>query len=115
MAFTWRSDNRVTSVRDPAGDSFEYGYANLFINGTLRFSILGSADYPSPLGLIEYRYPFHVGSASQPQSLLGVRLDGLLSFNYEYFSEGRVSRSGPVVQAGTITTPMTACFESPTR
>lgn len=83
ISFTWGANGRVSSLTDPSGNVWAYGYnAN---------NILVSASSPGPSPDIrQYLYE----SSVSPYLLTGIVVNGLRYSTYVYQGDGRVSVSG---------------------
>jgi RHS repeat-associated protein len=81
---TW-TNNRVTTVRDPAGGVWTYGY-----NAS---GMLTSVTSPGPAPDVR---TYHYEDASNGTRLTGVSINGARYSTYKYLSDGRVQESGLV-------------------
>ncbi|WP_280154782.1 RHS repeat-associated core domain-containing protein [Piscinibacter sp. XHJ-5] len=79
---TW-TNNRVTTVRDPAGGAWSYGY-----NGTGMLTTV-----TSPGAAPDVR-TYHYEDASNGTRLTGVSINGVRYSTYKYQADGRVQESG---------------------
>ena len=75
------SSGRYTSVTDPAGKVYTYGYDG---------NRLTSVTYPDGLGVKTYHYE----NPGQPDALTGYSIDGVRKTRYAYKADGRVDWSG---------------------
>jgi RHS repeat-associated protein len=81
VQFTW-VNNRVTTVTDPAGNNWSYGY-----NAS---GMLSSVTSPGPSPNIRtYHYEF-TGSSTL---LTGISINGVRHSTYDYYSNGRAKES----------------------
>jgi len=82
VEFTWGSNNRVTAVRDPAGNEWRYGYNTA--------GMLTSVTSPGASPDVRtYHY-----EAADSTLLTGISINGVRSTRYGYQADGKVSVSG---------------------
>jgi RHS repeat-associated protein len=108
LEFGWTS-GRVTSVRDPAGSYWSYGYN--------AAGMLSTVTSPGVNPSTRTYYYEDTGSA---QRLTGIAYNGVRYSTYSYYTDGRVQQSaltGGEVQDsftyGTNTTTVTSAFGQP--
>jgi RHS repeat-associated protein len=82
VQFTW-ANNRVTTVTDPAGNNWTYGY-----NAS---GMLSSVTSPGPSPNIR---TYHYELTGSSTLLTGISINGVRHSTYDYYANGRAKESG---------------------
>lgn len=81
IQFTWGDNGKVSRVRDPAGNDWNYEYH--------ASGMLAKVTAPASQEVREYHY-----ETANPALLTGISINGQRHGRYAYFADGRVSESG---------------------
>ena len=81
IQFTWGGNGKVSRVRDPAGNDWNYEYH--------ASGLLAKVTAPASQEVREYHY-----ETANPVLLTGISINGQRHGRYAYFADGRVSESG---------------------
>ena len=77
VTFTW-TGNHVTSVQEPNGGTWQYGYTSTGLLQTVK-----------PPGASTPARTYHYESATLPQALTGVTVDGVRKGTFSYYADGK--------------------------